>query len=153
MRKLVIYDSQFGNTKIIAEKIASGAGAEKIRITEVGNIDWDDIELLVVGSPTQAGRPTMPIFNFISKLPENSLSNTKVASFDTRFDEKNVNLFLKIVLKTIKYAAKKIGNILVNKGGQQVAEPEGFIVTDKEGPLKDGEEERAYQWGVGLIKK
>lgn len=152
MRKLVIYDSQFGNTKTIAEKIAEAAGAEAILVTETRDTDWNDVSLLVVGSPTQAGRPTMPVFNLISKLPENSLQNTKVASFDTRFDEKNSNLFLKLVMKTIKYAAEKIDRILISKGGQQVVKPAGFIVTGKEGPLKDGEEGRAFQWGENLVR-
>ena len=32
-----------------------------------------------------------------------------------------------------------------------VATPEGFIVTDTEGPLREGELERAAEWARGLL--
>jgi len=38
----------------------------------------------------------------------------------------------------------------VKKGGRLVAEPEGFIVENKEGPLKQGELERANKWAKQL---
>jgi hypothetical protein len=41
---------------------------------------------------------------------------------------------------------KKLGR----KGYRVIAEPESFFVTDTEGPLKDGELERARRWGESL---
>jgi hypothetical protein len=34
-----------------------------------------------------------------------------------------------------------------------VAPPEGFIVKGREGPLKDGELERAAGWAKGILEK
>ena len=49
-------------------------------------------------------------------------------------------------MSVIRYAAERIAKDLVKKGGRLVAEPEGFIVENKEGPLKQGELERASKW-------
>jgi hypothetical protein len=58
---------------------------------------------------------------------------------------------LKLVLKTFKYSAEKMGKILSTKGGSLKA-TEGFFVIGKEGPLKEGEIERAREWGKNLIR-
>ncbi|MDZ4179162.1 MAG: flavodoxin, partial [Coriobacteriia bacterium] len=47
-------------------------------------------------------------------------------------------------------SAKKIAKTLEAAGCSRAAEPEKFLVTDKYGPLKDGELERAKQWGAKL---
>jgi hypothetical protein len=41
---------------------------------------------------------------------------------------------------------KKLGR----KGYRVIAEPESFFVTETEGPLKDGEVERARRWGESI---
>jgi len=51
------------------------------------------------------------------------------------------------------YAAKPIADILVKKGGELFAPPEGFFVKGREGPLKDGELQRAAIWARALIKQ
>ena len=48
------------------------------------------------------------------------------------------------------FAAEKIGKALVRKGGSPIATPEGFIVEGSEGPIREGELERAEQWAVRL---
>jgi hypothetical protein len=55
------------------------------------------------------------------------------------------------VVKTGGYAAKRIANQLKRAGGSLIAPPEGFYVEDTEGPLKDGELERAANWAEGLL--
>jgi hypothetical protein len=51
------------------------------------------------------------------------------------------------------YAAKPIGERLVKKGGDLNMPPEGFFVTGTEGPLKEGELERAADWARQLLLK
>jgi hypothetical protein len=46
----------------------------------------------------------------------------------------------------------RIANNLKGKGGNLVAPPEGFFVTGKEGPLKEGELERAAGWAKGIVE-
>jgi hypothetical protein len=47
-------------------------------------------------------------------------------------------------------AAERIAKALAKKGGRLVAELEGFIVEQKEGPLKQGELERASNWAKAM---
>lgn len=82
------------------------------------------------------------------------LKDVDVAAFDTRFAAENHRIGLRILMYVIRYAAERIAKTLVNKGGKLVVKPKGFIVENKEGPLKQGERERAKAWatsGFGYI--
>ncbi len=57
---------------------------------------------------------------------------------------------LRILMSVIRYAAERIAKDLAKKGGRLVAKPEGFIVENKEGPLKPGELERTNKWAKGM---
>lgn len=153
MQTLVIYDSVFGNTKVIAEAIARGTGedAKVLHVTDA-KTDFADIGLLVVGSPTRAFRPTPAITAFLKSIPADKLNGIKVAAFDTRMDIKKVNhRFLTFIVKLTGFAAEKIVKQLIAKGGSSVGTA-WFSVTASEGPLLDGEAERAALWAAGLVK-
>lgn len=149
MKTLVIYDSQFGNTEKVARAIGDGLTGE-IEVSHVNQTNMANLssyDMIIVGSPTQGGKPTMAVQNFLNNIIPESLRNIKITSFDTRFSEQDSNFALKLLMKTIGYAAPKIAKLLESKGGQSVIAPEGFIVTGKKGPIKDGELERAKNWG------
>ena len=146
MKALVVYDSAYGNTEKIARAIG-GASAGEVKVLRPGEVNPSDLaslDLLIVGSPTQGGRATPAIQEFLSKIPSNALKNVSVASFDTRYS---------IPLgKLIGFAAGPIANSLKDKGGHLAAQPEGFIVKGKEGPLREGELERAALWAKETLK-
>ncbi len=48
-------------------------------------------------------------------------------------------------------AAPRLSKKLRKLGGQQVARPETFFVAGREGPLFDGELERAEAWAAALM--
>jgi hypothetical protein len=76
-----------------------------------------------------------------------------VAAFDTRFNADEVeSRFLGFVVRTGGYAAKHIAGQLQAAGGELIAEPEGFYVTDVQGPLAEGELERARLWAQSLLE-
>ncbi|MFA6525469.1 MAG: flavodoxin family protein [Patescibacteria group bacterium] len=151
MNSLVIFYSTFGNTEKIARAIGEGAGANVVNAKDAGNTDLSSVDLLIVGSPTLGGRPTKPVQDFLNNIPADGLKGKSVACFDTRFEEAVQGFGLKLVLKTFKYAAEKMGEILSAKGGDLKATA-GFFVLGKEGPLKEGEIERARGWGKGLFQ-
>lgn len=157
MKSLVIFDSQFGNTQKIAEAITDSLPfsykAKQIKADEVSLKDLTNINLLIVGSPTQGGRPKQSLQVFLDQIPSDVLHNVNVVSFDTRFLEKDLNFALRILVKTIGYAASKIANTLKNKGGKLIVPPEGFIVKGKSGPLAQGELERAKRWVKSITKQ
>lgn len=146
MKKIVVYDSQFGNTEKIARVIGKSISAKIIKVKDLNVSDLDNIDLLVIGSPTQGGRATSSIQKFLNDVASNTLKSKKVAVFDTRFREKDLNFALKLLVKIIGYASPKMAKTLKNKGAKLVVPSEGFIVKDKEGPLAFGELERAEKW-------
>jgi hypothetical protein len=103
--------------------------------------------VLIVGSPTRAFSATPAIKKLVGSIPGGGLSGVKVAAFDTRFSPADTNSrILRFLVKLFGYAAEPIAKRLQKKGGQPAVAPGGFFVRDTEGPLKEGELERAAAW-------
>jgi flavodoxin I len=157
MKALIIYDSMYGNTEKIAQAIGDGLTGE-VKVVRVGDVKSSELktcDLLILGSPVHGGRATPALDTCIKQLPTNFLEGISVAAFDTRFESENQGVGLRLLMSVIRYAAPRLAKALVKKGGILVAEPEGFIVENKEGPLKVGELERARKWAsqLSLAKK
>jgi flavodoxin I len=160
MKAMVVYDSAFGNTEKVAQAIGQALSSpEEVAVVRAANVIPEQlagVSLLVVGSPTQKFRPLAAITDFLKAIPGGALKGVRVAAFDTRITQSRVDeiRILSFFVKIFGYAAKPIADRLVKKGGELVAPPEGFYVTDTEGPLLDGELERAAAWarqvGAGL---
>jgi flavodoxin len=149
MKSLVIYGSYFGNTEKIAQAIALQLNTEAVNVKEFKKEMLKDIDLLLVGSPTRAFRPIDSINEFLDELP--NLEGIKVAAFDTRINVDIINSkLLKFLAKIFGYAAEPMLKKLEKKGGKKVLEAVGFYVKDSEGPLLDGELERAKEWVKGI---
>ena len=151
MRNLVIYDSLYGNTERVAQAIAQATHAKLEPLAHLKRSMLEAADLIFVGSPTQGGRPTPPLKEFLDQLPEHSLRHRWVAAFDTRYTATEHNFFLRLIMKLAGFAAPRIADQLIDKGGQLAAEPEGFIVHDSKGPLKTGELQRATDWAKGCL--
>jgi flavodoxin len=155
MKALIIYDSMFGNTERVAQAMATALTdkSEVVarRVGDVNPVEFTGLDLLIVGSPTQGFQPTPAIKKLLDHLPAQALRGVKVAAFDTRIAIEEVgSLFLTVMVNLFGYAAKPIANRLQKKAGELIAAPEGFIVKGKEGPLQEGELERAAQWARQL---
>ena len=153
MKVLIIYDSFFGNTEKIARAMGGSLGSEEnvrvCRVAEVQPEQFTGIELLIAGSPTRGFRPTPAITDFFKSIPANGLRGIKVLAFDTRIATSDINSgILRTMVNLGGYAAKRIAGELKKKGGDLILPPEGFYVTGQEGPLKDGELERAAEWAM-----
>jgi Flavodoxin len=168
VRIAVIYESIYGNTGAIAEAIADGLRVHgDVTLEPADDQAFMDVDLLVVGAPTHAhglptamtrrgveaaaqaaeekgqpleSGPTPAVRSFVDRLQKGT--GRSAACFDTRFDKSP--LLTGSAAKTI---AKKLGRL----GYELVAPPESFFVLDSEGPLMDGELERAREWGASLI--
>lgn len=151
MKALVVYDSFFGNTKQVALAIGNAIGSQgnvkTLHVSDAKPEHLKGLDVLIVGSPTRAFRPTKPIIGFLNSIPQDGLKGIKVAAFDTRVSTKDVqSRFLDMMMRLFGYAAEPIADRLKKKGGALIAQPEGFFVKDSEGPLKDNELERASSW-------
>ncbi len=153
MKILVVYDSYFGNTEKVAHAIGDALGdADVKRRGEVDIEGLQELDTLVVGSPTRAFRPSDGIKRFLREIPPGGLKGVKVASFDTRIAKEDTgNPMLRFMVGVFGYAAKPILDSLSKKGGEPFGEPAGFFVLGTEGPLKEGELERAAAWAENLV--
>jgi len=146
MKALVVYDSVYGNTEKITKAIG-GAISGDVKVMHAGEVspsELESIDLLIAGAPTQAGRPTPAMQGFLKRVTEPAIKGMNVAAFDTRISAKWVGIF--------GYAAGKIAKNLMKKGGNLVLNPEPFYVKGTEGPLKEGELERAAAWAQEVVK-
>jgi flavodoxin len=155
MNALVVYDSVFGNTEKVAQAMGDALGSQAevqtLRVSDAKPEHLAGLNVLVVGSPTRAFSPTPAIKSRLRGLPAKSLQGVRVAAFDTRADVAEVgSAILTFMVSIFGYAAKPIGKGLVRKGGELAMPPEGFYVGGTEGPLKEGELERAADWARGI---
>ena len=165
MRALVVYESSFGNTGQVAEAVWRGL-ADHVEDAALRRVDVaptqlpPSVELLVVGGPTQAfgmsrpstradaqakagvplvSGPTTGVREWLHQLePPNRPVYS--ATFDTRIHSPHVP----------GSAAAGAWRQLSKGGFELTAEAESFWVTGLKGPLREGELERAYEWGVSL---
>lgn len=161
MKAVVVYESWFGNTQQVAEAVAD----ELRRSAEVSLAAVDDplpplqgVDLLVVGAPTHAHAlssagtrrgalqrrgETRPagrgVRGWLRALP--AVDGRAAAVFDTRIDKP---VFL------VGSAARGIGRRLEHRGYVLVSNPRSFFVLDTEGPLAEGELDRARTWAATL---
>jgi hypothetical protein len=167
MRAVVIYESIFGNTKAVAEAIADGLrGRFELCVAEVSAAPSSlvGIDLLVVGGPIHAWSMTramtrkgareqaaaaqveppstgIGLREFLQDLPSAPETGIAAAAFDT-------------AIRTSWFpsgsAATPAARRLEAHGYTLLVKPEHFYVSDTQGPLEDGELERARAWGTGL---
>ena len=160
MKAIVVYESHWGNTAAIAKAIAQGLGpdAQALSTSDATPETVAASDLVVAGAPvlgfslpTSAMRDSLrtnpgnvsgpadlshPLMReWLETLPSGS---ARFAAFETR------------IWWSPGGATNTIGRLLAAKGYSEAAPRERFIVTGRSGPLRDGEIERAKQWGAQL---
>lgn len=152
MKSLIVYDSFFGNTEKVAQAIGSVLGASVRRVTDVVPADLENLDLLMVGSPTRSFRPSPAVTEWLNALPDGSLRGMKVSAFDTRIPTGTIKSpIFRYIVGHAGYADAPITKTLVKKGGILTVSSEGFLVEGTEGPLKEGELERATAWAQKFL--
>lgn len=147
MNILVVYYSKFGNTKQVADAIAQSwsaiAAVREISADQLLASDINNIDLLVVGTPTHGANLPKTLRSILEMLPKGILKGVCVAAFDTSL---NMNWFVNLFT-----AAKPLNRKLRQLGGEQIVPPKSFFVAGQQGPLCDGEIERAKTWAEGVL--
>jgi hypothetical protein len=166
MQALIVYESMYGNTREIAEAIAEGWGDGAVlrHVREAGAPDAA-IDLVIAGGPTHIHGMTTSLSrqmtikgaqedghaeieadaldapglrHWLRDLPH--CSGCLAAAFDTRIDRSAA-----VTGSAARGIAKRL-----HHHGYEVEWTESFFVDDAEGPLTDGELERARGWGATL---
>lgn len=169
MRALVIYESMFGNTRLVAEWIAGALDRAGMRATvaPAGSAPTDvgGYDLVMIGAPTHAHTLPLPASRKEAATwadnPEKALSlerssqgtgvrewlaslgridsTARFAAFGTRADMPRI-----ISGDASSGIAKRLRSC-----GIRVIEKECFVVSSVN-VLLDGEQERAERWAAGL---
>ena len=89
VKVFVVYDTKYGNTKLVAEKVVEGMrkieGIETA-VSDVKEVDFErvaDYDAILIGAPTHFGAPSRTITKFIDKLGKVDLKAKWAAVFDT----------------------------------------------------------------------
>ncbi len=148
MNTLIIYDLTFGNTAQVAQAMADKLGEHgTVRIAlanEAGLSEMKEIDLLIVGGPTQRHGVSPAIRDLLERLPRRTLRGAGAAAFDTRYH---------MAAWKSGSAAHRIASKLKRTGASLLVEPESFFVAEREGPLEEGELERAARWAEGIFEQ
>jgi flavodoxin len=147
---LVVYHSQFGNTQRIAEAIVevfqAVGSARELSADRLTAADLQDVDLLVMGTPTHKMNLPQAVRPVFEKLPGRILRGVPIAAFDTSY---KMSAFLARFT-----AAKRVDRKLRKLGGKRLVPPETFYVKEHhEGPLYDGERERAKTWAETMLAR
>lgn len=163
-RAVVLYESMFGNTEKIARAVVAALRRAGWQATDMEVVWADgipaDVDLLVLGAPTHAFSLSRPstradavrrgasptragngLREWLARVPEASDGSPLVAVFDTR---------VSTVRRLPATAGRTLAKLARRRGFRLLGRPRGFLVEDVEGPLLDGELERAAEWGQRL---
>ncbi len=164
MNTLMVYESMWGNTRAVAEAVADRLG-EDVTVVEVTDAPHRlpaDLDLLVLGGPTHAfsmsrastrrnavekgatgGDVEHGIREWLDEVE--APDPVDVATFDTR------------VGGTMQHlpgsAAKAAGRQVRHHHLGRLVATESFYVDDTDGPLSEGELDRARAWGTSLAER
>jgi flavodoxin len=142
MNALVVCYSKFGYTREVARAIAETLEPEwTVRLIAVDRLTASDLEqmdLVVMGAPTHRMNLPEAVRAVLEALPERVLGGAFFAAFDTSYK-------MSALLARFS-AAPKLARKLRRLGGRQAIPPETFHVLGREGPLYEGEIERAKAW-------
>jgi len=162
MKAVVVYESLWGNTAAVARAIAEGIGSGTVARTtdEVTAQEVARADLIVAGAPVlgfrlggdqiraaiardEADAPVPPDLahpSLRSWLEALRPGHGRSAAFETR------------IWWSPRGSVGDIESRLTRAGYPPIASAQKFVVKDKYGPLREGELDRARQWGAELAR-
>ncbi|WP_431683256.1 flavodoxin family protein [Kitasatospora sp. KL5] len=173
MQAVIVYESMYGNTRLIAEAIAEGvhraapdAEVSCLPVADAGADVTRGADLLVVGGPTHMHGMSSGLSRKLARSAAEkhgtdveapggadspglrtwlrALPETATGTHAAAFDTR-------ADMKMSGGAADGIAKRLSHHHYDVMVEPEGFVVEDSEGPLRAGELDRAQTWGASLV--
>lgn len=146
MKAVVVYDSTYGNTEILAGSIGrvlqAHLSAQVIPVAVADRLDLQAGDVLVVGCPTQVHSATPALRAWLKGFERGSLRGVKAAAFDTRYRKAEWLTGM---------AAHKIDRELRRAGATMLVPAESFFVSSAKPPmLEEGEMDRVMTWAEAL---
>jgi flavorubredoxin len=144
VKVIVVYDTKWGNTKLVAETIAEGMkGVEGIEtmVIDVKEAEADAVakyDAILIGSPNHIGGPVRGVKKLIDKLGKAELQAKWAAVFDTQLGG---NQFERAVKKMEKRIQEKAPGLQLIVPGLSIK------VAGMQGPVADGELPKCKAFG------
>ena len=149
VKVFVVYDTKYGNTKVVAETIVEGMkeieGIETA-ISDVEEIDLEkvtDYDAILIGSPNHWGGPVGGIKKLIDKLGKLDLKAKWIAVFDTYLGKD----FEKAIKKMEKRIGEKAPSLKIITPGLSIR------VDGMKGPITDSELPKCKEFGKKIATK
>ena len=146
---IVVYESKYGNTKLVADKIIEGmrqvSGIETA-LSELKEVDLDrltEYDAILVGSPNHWGRATRNTRVFIDELGNLNLKGKLATVFDTCFSSD----FEKAVKKMEKQISEKVTGLKLVAPGLSIR------VKGIKGPIIEGELPKCKEFGAKIANQ
>ena len=153
VKVFVVYDTKYGNTKLVAENIVDGLkeveGIETA-ISYVEEVDFDnipDFDAILIGSPNHYGGPTKDVRKFIDKLGKLNLEGRLFAVFDTYVGKDSDYFFEKAVKKMEKRIGEEVPDLKLITSGLSIR------VGGTKGPIVEGELPKCRGFGQKIANQ
>jgi hypothetical protein len=110
--------------------------------SEVDPMEIRTPSVVFLGGPTHRREMGDSLRGFLDRMPDRLVSQCLFAAFDTRFHDSPI---------VTGSSARHIQRAVEGRGGRNLVPGESFFVIRRDGPLRDGEVERARMWASGVI--
>lgn len=141
---LVLYDSKYGNTRMVAEEVAKGL-REKGMEAEVSHVkgskaDIEGYDVIALGTPNHVGGPTRRAMKLVKSFGGKDLGGKTFGFFDTCLEGEEG--------KATRKMANKLREIAP---GVMIAPELSILVGGMKGPVVEGEMPKCAEFVGGLI--
>jgi flavorubredoxin len=149
VKVFVVYDTKYGNTKLVAENIMEGMrefGGIETAISDIEEVDIErlaDYDAILIGSPNHMGGPVRGVMKLIDKLGKLDLKARWAAVFDTYLGGD----FGKAVKKMEKRISEKTPRLKL------IVPSLSIKVGGMKGPIADGELPKCKEFGKKIADK
>jgi len=149
VKAFVVYDTKYGNTKLVAETIVAGLkGVEGMEttISDIEELDVEnipDFDLVLIGSPNHMGGPVRGITRFIDELGKRDMEGKQAAVFDTYMGGD----FNKAVSKMEARIKQKAPSLRLISSGLSIK------VEGMKGPIVEGEIPKCREFGNKIAEQ
>ncbi|MBO0715507.1 MAG: hypothetical protein J2O39_07795 [Acidimicrobiales bacterium] len=175
MEVVIVYESLFGNTRRVAEAIASGAKeADPVAVvhtsttSEVGPEEVAGADVVIVGGPTHLLGMSRPSSRRRAFQPEDKQRAAQASpapgaagpgvrewleTLPMARPRRSAAAFdTRLSSPLAGGAARGIARQLRRHGYRLTAKPAGFVVEGAKGPLRAGDLDRARAWGAEVVR-
>jgi flavodoxin len=142
----VVIASPSGVTDTVARAVARAVDWSYEHNARAANeVDPGEIRtpsVVFLGGPTHRREMGESLRTFLDHMPDRMISQCLFAAFDTRFHDSPI---------VTGSSARHIQRAIEGRGGRNLVPGESFFVVRRDGPLREGEVERARMWASAVI--